>query len=158
MNVEVFKRFVALQRRKRQLQAELTEVESGVKAAEALVLTELAAAGVPKIEVEHEGTHATVYSSMTAWAKMKEGTSKEQVIAALKSCPDTAPLVSEGYNSQSLSAWMRERLGELRQPLPPEIDAVLELSEVARAGMRETAREKSMSARAMSASGSNTNP
>lgn len=149
MNVDLMKSFVGLQRRKREMEVELRSIEDALKSVEPLVIQDLAAAGVGKIEVEQNGRKATIYTSSTAWPKMKEGVTRDDVINALSATPETEALVALSYNSNSFAAWCRERLGELKQPLPPAIDAVVELTETVRVGMRESSREQSASEAAM---------
>jgi hypothetical protein len=50
----------------------------------------------------------TVYLHREWWAKSKDG-NVERTIAALKACEETAPFVKETFNTQSLSAYFRER-------------------------------------------------
>lgn len=152
MNIDLMRAFVDLRRRKSAIDAELDEVKRQLDALGQLVVTELATAGVGKVEVDHGGKLATVYASSIAFPKMREGVTRDDVVAALKACPETAAMVSDSYNSNTFAAWCRERVGEMKQPLPPAIDAVVELAEKLTAGMNESTRKQSASAKALDAS------
>lgn len=51
----------------------------------------------------------TVYLHREWWAKTAEGHSVEEALAALKACDETAVFVKESFNTQTLSAYFRER-------------------------------------------------
>ena len=51
----------------------------------------------------------TVYLHREWWAKAKDPENVAITVAALKACEDTDPFVKEGFNTQSLSAYFRER-------------------------------------------------
>ncbi len=74
----------------------------------------------------------TIYVQREWWAKSKENVA--DTIAALKACPETAPFVKETFNTQTLSAYFRERRlanEELDEPLypTPELEATVDFSE-----------------------------
>lgn len=51
----------------------------------------------------------TIYLHREWWAKSKDPEHMAETIAALKACDETAPFVKETFNTQSLSAYFRER-------------------------------------------------
>lgn len=51
----------------------------------------------------------TVYLHREWWAKAKDPENVAATVAALKACDYTDPFVKEGFNTQSLSAYFRER-------------------------------------------------
>ncbi len=69
----------------------------------------------------------TVYVERKLWAKAKDG-DKPSVCKALKRCR-LGDYVEETFNTNSLSAYVRELDREGRQ-MPPSLVAVLDVSEV----------------------------
>lgn len=156
MNVELARRYVETKRKRTDMEVELELVKSELEAVETALLSEMAASGVGKLSVDtDDGSEVTIYSSSTAWPKMKEGVDRQKVIAALSSCEETKDLVGVNYNQQQLAAWCRERLGVERLALPPEIEQVIEMVETQRVGMRSSASPKSISSRAIARQDSN---
>lgn len=156
MNVELFRRFVKLTRDRREAEGNLDAVLEELRPLEALVIQELATAGVQNLKVEVGGKLATVYARTMMHVRFKPGADREQVTEALRSEPDCAEMVQETYNANKLSAWVRERLGEVKQPLPPKLDALVETVDVVSAHVTEgDAEPQSKSARARRAVASN---
>lgn len=153
MNIDLFRKYVELVRMKRKATDDVAEIQEQLKPLEELVIAELAASGVQNVKVDVDGKHATVYASTTMDARLREGVDRRQVAEALRASEETSHLV--GYNAATLSAWVRERLGELRLPLPPELDALIETRDRVHAHVNESASELSKSARARRAVTSN---
>jgi len=101
-----FKEFVALTKRKRDLQAELAEVNVGLeqtKEALFIIFEEN-----PGLRMKIDGY--TVYQSRRFAAKLVDGVSREEATEILA---DFVPeLVKPSYNSNTFSAWLRGQIEE----------------------------------------------
>jgi hypothetical protein len=123
MNTEELKRFIALDDRRRQLEAEIDSVKAEVAELEQLLLPEFERNGVERVSIDGK----TIYLERKLWAKAKDG-DKAAVCKALKRCR-LGDYVEETFNTNSLSAYVRELDREGRD-LPPSLREVLEVSEV----------------------------
>lgn len=123
MNTEELKRFVALEERRRQLEAEVDTIKAETADLESRLLPQFEQAGYEKISIDGR----TVYIERKLWAKAKNG-DKSAVCKALKRCR-LGDYVEETFNTNSLSAYVRE-LDREERPLSPSLAAVLEVSEV----------------------------
>jgi hypothetical protein len=77
--------------------------------------------GVGTFALKRDGL--TIFTKTLIWAKMKRP--KDEVIRALKDCPETKELVAESFNSQRLSSYLRE-LNKADKELPEELKKVIE--------------------------------
>lgn len=123
MNTEELKRFVALEERRRQLEAEVDTIKADAAELEQLLLPQFEQEGFEKISIDGR----TVYVERKLWAKAKDG-NKAAVCKALKRAR-LGDYVEETFNTNSLSAYVRD-LDREERPLPPSLREVLEVSEV----------------------------
>jgi len=123
MNTEELKRFVALEERRRQLEAEVDTLKAEAAELEQRLLPQFEQEGFEKITVDGR----TVYVERRLWAKAKDG-DKAAVCKALKRAR-LGDYVEETFNTNSLSAYVRE-LDREDRALPPSLREVLEVSEV----------------------------
>jgi hypothetical protein len=89
--------------RKRDIEAELREVEKDIKRYEDIVLEEFLAEGMTQAKV----AGFTLYLHRQVWAKKLDDPSSDAVIQALEDAGLRSFLT---FNSQTLSSWMRETL------------------------------------------------
>lgn len=123
MNTDELKRFVSLEERRRQLEAEIDTIKAEASELEGRLLPQFEQAGMERVSIDGR----TVYIERKLWAKAKEG-DKPAVCKALKRCR-LGDYVEETFNTNSLSAYVRELDREGRK-MPPSLAAVLEVSEV----------------------------
>ena len=107
MNMEQLKEFVALEKRKRDLDAELKAVAARLDDLEQALVPQFVTDGVASMKLDGY----TVYLAQDVYASPLNG--RSQVIAALKAS-ELAQYVSENYNTQSLKAFVRELAEEVR--------------------------------------------
>lgn len=123
MNTDELKRFVALEDRRKQLEAEVDSIKAEAAELEGLLLPQFEQSGMERVSIDGR----TVYVERKLWAKAKDG-AKPSVCKALKRCR-LGDYVEETFNTNSLSAYIRELDRENRQ-MPPSLAAVLDVSEV----------------------------
>jgi len=105
MNLEQLREFVSLENRKRQLDLELKEVKQKLDDLEELIIPQFIEAGVPSMTVEVNGQRRTLSVYPDVYASPLND--RDDVIAALKAS-ELGQYVAENYNTQSLSAFVRE--------------------------------------------------
>ena len=125
MNTDELKRFVALEERRRQLEAEIDTIKAEVAELEQRLLPQFEQGGLQRVSIDGR----TVYVERRIWAKARDG-NKSAVCRALKRC-HLGDYVEETFNTNSLSAYVRE-LERDGRPMPPSLAKVLEVSEVFR--------------------------
>jgi len=123
LNTDELKRFVALEERRHQLEAEVDTIKAEAAELESRLLPQFEQSGTERIAIDGR----TVYVERKLWAKAKDG-DKTAVCKALKRA-HLGDYVEETFNSNSLSAYVRE-LDREERPLPPSLREVLEVSEV----------------------------
>jgi len=123
LNTDELKRFVALDERRHQLEAEVDTIKAEATELEGRLLPQFEQSGTERIAIDGR----TVYVERKLWAKAKDG-DKAAVCKALKRA-HLGDYVEETFNSNSLSAYVRE-LDREERPLPPSLREVLEVSEV----------------------------
>jgi hypothetical protein len=96
------KRFVELSKRKNQLEAELKAVKADIEAVKDPLMQQFSQDGMTKATVDG----MTVYISSQLWASAKDGDAAG-ACAVLKKI-GLADYVKENFNTQSLSAYVRE--------------------------------------------------
>ena len=152
MNAEM-KRYAALLIRKRDLDGELKELQKEVRELEPRVLNALMEDQITKQLVTVDGVSITLHVHKQLWAKAKRDPdtgdrNKEEVARVLKRC-GLSFLVKNDYNTGSLSAYVRERLGD-GQALQPTLAAAIDLDEVVSVrGRRSPVSSESKTAKAM---------
>ena len=118
MNVERLKRFVSLAKKKKELSAELSDVEADMKLLEANILEDFTVAGVSTMSIDDR----VLYIHKQAWAKRHEGVSGAEVVRAMQQ----AGLEEfTTINHQSLSSELR-RLEEDGESIPPELEGLID--------------------------------
>jgi hypothetical protein len=132
MDIELARRFGALVKEKRDLEAELRRVKDEMGTLEPLVLDEMQNNQMDRMHLDGQ----TIYMHRILTSKAKGG-NRNAVVAALKA-EGLGDLVAEGYNANSLSAWVREQLAA-DEPLPPLLAATLDLEEIVSIRGRQSA-------------------
>lgn len=114
------RRFVAIDKERRQLEARLKEVKAEHAALSTQIQADFDATGT-----QHERVDGmTVYVAHRLWARPKDG-DQARLCAALRSVddPDLAVLVEPSVNIHTLSALARERLDQAVREDRPESSA-----------------------------------
>ena len=132
MDIDLARQYGELLRQKRDLEADLRGVKDRLYALEPLLLDEMQSNQMDKLHLDGQ----TIYMHRILTTKAKGG-DRSAVVAALKAS-DLGDLVAEGYNANSLSAWVREHLAA-EQPLPPLLAATLDLEEIVSIRGRQSA-------------------
>lgn len=129
MDLELAKQVALLLSKKRDLETRLREVKESIAEIEPSLVAALAENSIDRVQVPTGDGSMTVYIQQSLYARPKDG-DRASVISALKRC-GLSDLVSETYNAQTLSAYIRERLAA-GQALQPTLEANIELYEEAR--------------------------
>ncbi len=116
-------RFTELAREKRDLEAREKVVKREMGELEKQILDDFEAGRVQNTRVNG----MTVFLHRQLWAGAKDG-DRARLVAALKAA-GLEEYVSETFNSQSLSAWVREQ-DATGSELPPEVQDAINVSEV----------------------------
>jgi hypothetical protein len=112
MNMEQLREFVSLENRKRDLDAELKAANQRLDELEDLIIPQFIEAGVPSIAVTVDGSTRTLSINPDVYASPLNG--RTEVAAALKAS-ELGQYVAENYNSNSLTAYVREVWREVLQ-------------------------------------------
>jgi len=107
MNMDQLKEFVALEKRKRDLDSELKSIAARLEDLEQALVPQFLHDGVASMRVDGR----TVYLARDIYAGPLND--RSEVIAALKAS-ELGQYVSENYNTQSLKAFVREVAEEVR--------------------------------------------
>lgn len=118
--------YARLRSLQQQHQAAADEVQGVADALEQSLLEGFAEAGVQSMSVDGR----TVYLERKLWARVEPGASRDQVIEGLRRA-GLDHFVQDGYNSNTVSAWLRE-LESSEEPIPPALEGVLGSTEVYR--------------------------
>ena len=112
MNMEQLREFVSLENRKRDLDAELKATNQKLDELERVLIPQFVEEGVPSIAVTVDGSTRTlsIYPDVYA-SPLKD---RAEVAAALKAS-ELGQYVAENYNSNSLTAYVREVWREVLQ-------------------------------------------
>lgn len=116
-------RYAELRQQAKALEAEAEALKAEADLLETELLEEFAEAGVPRMTINGR----TVYVHRQLWAKREADVDMAQACKALIDA-GVGQFVTESYNSQTLSAWMRD-LEKADTPLPPELDGILTSTE-----------------------------
>lgn len=117
------KRFSELAARRRELESELNAVRAEMAELEAYLLEAFEKAGISNVSVDG----MTCYLHRQLWARAKEG-NYERACMALREV-GLGRLVEQRFNTNSLSAWVREHEAE-GKALPSALADAIEVSEV----------------------------
>lgn len=123
LDTEKVARYAALRQQAKALVTEAEELTAEADRLEAELLEEFAEAGVPRLTINGR----TVYVHRQLWAKREAEVDMAQACSALIDA-GLGQFVAPTYNSQTLSAWMREQ-EKSDTPLPPELDGILTSTE-----------------------------
>lgn len=123
MEIDPIKRWGELKDRKSALEEELDEVKKAIAELDAQIQESFIDEGVQNIKVDGH----TVFLYRQVWAKKVDPEMDSQFICDALGAAGLGDFVKEGYNSQTLSSWLREQ----EQPdgtfsLPPELEGVIE--------------------------------
>lgn len=131
LNVERVREFAELQARKAELNEEIDAINERCGELKPKILEEFEREGVPRLPIAGLGT---VHLHRTGWARVVAAgggkpTKQDKAAAreALRAC-GMGEFVQESYNTQTVSAWMREMARE-GEDLPPELDGKLRYEE-----------------------------
>jgi len=123
MNAEQLRTYVNLEQQRLDLEARIDAIKKETAELEASLLPQFEQDAIDRISIDGR----TVYVERKLWAKAKDG-DKSAVCKALKRCR-LGDYVEESYNTNSLSAYIRELDREGKQ-LSPSLATVLDVSEV----------------------------
>lgn len=125
VSLQLLDRLDALRSRKAQLDDEVKDVSAELGAVQEALVSQFAQHGLQNLKLT-DGRTFYLQPSLWAYAKPQDqGGGKDAVITALRA-EGMDDLVSETYNTSTLSAWVRERR-KLGEPLPAGLDAVLDI-------------------------------
>ena len=148
MNMDIIRRFAELTAEKKKAQERLRAIKDEMGGIEPALLQELIENQVDRLPVTtDDGDRITVFIHKQAWARPVDG-DKEAVVRTLKKC-GMSDFVQETYNTNSLSAYVRERLAN-GQELQPTLSKVIRVDEVTSIrGKRSPLATESQTAKAM---------
>jgi len=109
LNTEYLKKFVELEKRKIELETEINKVKGEILLLEPHIIDNLATEGIKNITVDGR----TIFTKENFFAVVS---SKEEAIEALRKA-GYGDMINEGYNTNKLSALIREMKNE-NQELP----------------------------------------
>ena len=112
MNMEQLREFVSLENSKRDLDARLKAANQRLDELEDLIIPQFIEAGVPSIAVTVDGSTRTLSIYPDVYASPLND--RTEVAAALKAS-ELGQYVAENYNSNSLTAYVREVWREVQQ-------------------------------------------
>ncbi len=107
MNAEQLREFVALEKQKQALDAELRAIKQRLEALEEQLVPQFLADGVVSMKIDGR----TVYLAQEIYASPVRD--RQEVVEALKAS-ELGQYVAENYNSNSLKAFVREIADEVR--------------------------------------------
>jgi hypothetical protein len=146
MDLAICRKYAALLERKRQLDDDTRMLRAEIAQLEPMVMEELTNNGMTNLQVATPDGHVTLYTSSMLVARPKNG-NRARVIAALKDA-NMGDLVAENYNSNTLSAFVRETLANEGE-LPTGLTDALEFDELTSVrGRRASASPESKTAKA----------
>lgn len=125
MNVKdenLLTQFKTLQLRKKQAEADVDSINRQIGIVKGKLMDKFEKEGQTSSKLS---TGETIYIHSQYWAKLKEGVTKENVLDTLRSI-GLGHIISETYNSNTLSAHIRE-LKKEKQDIPEELVNVLEI-------------------------------
>jgi hypothetical protein len=120
-----------IDRRKREIEKELRTLEEPLRMS-------FIEAGAANLALERDGNRTTLYLHRQVWASPAEGKDRKDVAAALVSI-GMGELVNPNYNSNTLSAWVRERV-KAEEAIPEGLVDVLNITERIEVNARITER------------------
>ena len=124
MDADVVRRYTTLRQRERERKAEAGALKEEADALEQEILEQFAAEGIDSVRIDGK----TVYLHRTLWARTEKDVDREAVCGALQEI-GLGHFVSETYNANTLSAWMRD-LDREGEELPTELKGLVKGEEV----------------------------
>lgn len=124
MNMEPLREFVSLEKKKKDLDAELKAARARLDELEEIIIPMFIDAGVPAMTVEADGMTRTLSIYPDVYASPVND--REEVVAALK-LSELGQYVAENYNTNSLTSYVREVWKELRDAASKEQRVVTEV-------------------------------
>jgi len=147
MNLSLAKKVASLIAEKRRLEERLRAVKEEIDQLEPELLNEMMEDQMDRLHITVGSEKITLYIHRIVWARPKDG-DRGSVVATLKRC-GMSDFVEEGYNTSTLSAYVRERLANGTR-LQPTLSAALDLDEVVSIrGRRSSSTPDSKTAKAM---------
>lgn len=147
MDMDLATRYASVIAAKRKLEDQLRSAKDEIASLEESMRNMMQENSIDRLPVTVGNEKITLYLHRQLWAKPKGG-DKNELLRVLKTC-GLSDLVQEAYNSNSLSAYVRERLAS-GQDLQPTLDKALFLDEVISVrGRRSPAESSSKTAKAM---------
>ena len=123
MNMEPLREFVSLEKKKKDLDAELKAAKQRLDELEEIIIPMFVAEGVPSMAVETDGMTRTLSIYQDVYASPMND--REEVVAALKAS-ELGVYVAENYNTNSLTSYVREVWNELKDTARREQRVVFE--------------------------------
>lgn len=135
---DLVNKFIKLDQLIKGKEGEVEDLKKERAALEALLLPRFQEGGIASMK---SSSKVTVYLRRDVWAGAKDG-DKASLYAAMRTIPETASMVQETVNSQTFSAYVREKAREhfgdalntakpedLVQALPEELRALVNVTE-----------------------------
>jgi hypothetical protein len=127
---QLFRQVRAWEAERRECNRRSKELGVLIDEGQALLAEQYVTAGTDEIKLD--GVKGTLRS--TIWARKRaEETTQAEVAAALRADGLAHMVTPEGYNSATLSAWLRDLEAE-GKPIPPHVAELIEPSEVWKVG------------------------
>ena len=123
MNMEPLREFVSLEKKKKDLDAELKAAKQRLDELEDIIIPMFVEEGVPSMAVEADGMTRTLSIYQDVYASPLN--EREEVVAALKAS-ELGVYVAENYNTNSLTSYVREVWNELKDTARREQRVVFE--------------------------------
>ena len=153
--LDLAREYAALIDRKAHLEDDLSDCKSEIADQHDTLLNKMVEEGIKTLPIKVGDQTYSIFIHRQLWAKPKLG-DRQAVVHTLKRC-GLADLVNEGYNTNTLSGYVRERLASGRE-LQPTLERVLDLTEVFSVrGRRSSASSTSQTAKAMQTLRNDTN-
>lgn len=130
------KNFARLKNEEKALKDSLDKIKRKIEPLHEELLSHMEAACIANMRIDG----LTLYLHAQVWAKLPEGVEKSALVSRLKSSPDTEFLVSESYNANQLSAFVREMPDgkDGSKIIPDNLKDVLESNEVVQVRARKS--------------------
>lgn len=135
--MDVAHKFGKLKLEEKELKAKMDALKLSIAPLHDQMLAHMEEACIDSMKL---GMGLSLYLHTQIWAKLPEGVEKSALIAQLKASADTEFLVAENYNTQKLSAFIREfpEDDSGKKIIPDELKGVLEANEVVQVRARKS--------------------
>lgn len=124
LDMKALRLFTSLEKTKKGLESELKSTKDELSRLESQLLPQFEAGGMQNATVNGR----VVYVHSQLWAGVAEGHTREELVEALKD-HGMGDMVKENFNTQTLSAWLREKV-DAEEQIAPELDKLIKRSEV----------------------------